>query len=529
MWVEADVTDGPDVPGEWDPSGQAEPPAALLRRAISHVEQLLQRLERPGAPVEASSEAPSVGRPSSDLGMGSTVEASPGDDSGAIEPVLNNPVRRISSAAQAEALRVSLNAHEKANRLLAEASAIRAQSASEGEQILVEARELADRMQSEATEEAGLYVNRAREDAESLVSQAAAEMQRVRDAALEESERVRGEAAAEAQRMIESAAAESERLRAEADAEARQLLESATEESERVRNEARAEAETLRSDARAEAESLRSEADAEAQRVTESARVEADALRSDAEQLRESVQQEADRLLTASSEEAQRLRDLAQQDADRIRSDAENQARTDREAADAAIREVLNEATTDADQIRAQARAEGQAEAERLVAARVEEAAAAAQIELDAEKVRVYELLGYANDSVAEVRGSMRELIEALGSSMGTINGATGSVDALMTRLRDAAHEHGVEVQGPPAAAGDAEQHRDEGPDDSLDHSRGGDDPAQREAVSVHDSIYSGSTHDRDEADDDAEAGEEGRRPLGLLFGASHKSRASKR
>jgi F0F1-type ATP synthase membrane subunit b/b' len=219
MWVEADVTDGPDVPGEWDPSGQAEPPAALLRRAISHVEQLLQRLERPGAPVESAGEAPSMSRPTTDLGMGSTVEAH-SDDSGAIEPVLNNPVRRISSAAQAEALRVSLNAHEKANRLLAEASAIRAQSASEGEQILVEARELADRMQSEATEEAGLYVHRAREDAESLVNQAAAEMQRVRDAALDESERVRVEAAAEAQRMVEAATAESERLRVEAEAAA---------------------------------------------------------------------------------------------------------------------------------------------------------------------------------------------------------------------------------------------------------------------------------------------------------------------
>jgi hypothetical protein len=119
---------------------------------------------------------------------------------------------------------------------------------------------------------------------------------------------------------------------------------------------------------------------------------------------------------------------------------------------------------------------------------------------------------------VAEVRSSMRELIDALGSSMGTINGATGSMDALMTRLRDAAHEHGVEVQGPPADSGD------DGPSAGYDQNSGSDDPSAQAAESGQYPVYSESV----EAED-AEAGEEGRRPLGLLFGASHKSRASKR
>jgi cell division septum initiation protein DivIVA len=495
MWVEADVTDGPDVPGEWDPSGQAEPPAALLRRAISHVEQLLQRLERPGAPVENAIDptAGSVG-----TGMGSTVEATPADDSGAIEPVLNNPVRRISSAAQAEALRVSLNAHEKANRLLAEASAIRAQSASEGEQILVEARELADRMQGEASEEAALYVSRAREDAESLVSQAAAEMDRVREAALEESDRLRSEAMAEAERVRASALEESDRLRREA---------------------------------RDEADAMRSNASAEGAQARETAQAEADALVAEAERLRDSVQQEADRLLTASSEEAQRLREAAERDAERMRSDAEQQARVDREAADAAIREVLDQATVDAEPIRAQAREQGQVEAAQLVEAQVQDAVAAARTELDAEKVRVYEMLGYANDSVAEVRASMRELIEALGRSMGTVNGATGSLGALMGRLRDVANDNGVQIQGPPVEP--AAEH-----DLPREHAGGADEPsdaARAEAVEVaddsgydHGSSYADSGEVADDADE-AEGGDDSRRPLGLLFGASHKSRASKR
>ena len=315
------MTDGPDVPGEWDPSGQAEPPAALLRRAISHVEQLLQRLERPGAPVENG------GRRRRELGRSghrhgrhgwraawaAPSRPSPMDDSGAIEPVLNNPVRRISSAAQAEALRVSLNAHEKANRLLAEASAIRAQSASEGEQILVEARELADRMQSEASEEAALYVSRAREDAESLVSQAAAEMQRVRDARSRSPSGCAARRAPRPQRQLESAADRGGR--------------SAAPRGRRDEADSTVAQQPRRGEAR---------------RPATQRRPTPTPCLPKPRQLRDSVQQEADRLLAASSEEAQRLRDAAERDAERMRSDAENQARVDREAADAAIREVLD-------------------------------------------------------------------------------------------------------------------------------------------------------------------------------------------
>jgi hypothetical protein len=323
---------------------------------------------------------------------------------------------------------------------------------------------------------------------------------------------VRADAALEVQRALESVESDSARLRAEAEAEAQQLRESAYEESERLRREARDEAEQLR----------------------QSARSDTDALRTDAEQLRDSVQQEADRLLTASSEEAQRLRDAAERDAERIRSDAENQARVDREAADEAIREVLDKAGTDAEQIREQAREQGQAEAAQLVEAQVQEAVAAARTELDAEKVRVYGLLGSANDSVAEVRSSMRELIEALGHSMGSVNGATGSIDALMTRLRDAALDSGVVIDGPPVDDVVPEpRDGDTGPIEAVDDEAGaaGD---SHESAFDHDTIYrdsTGNSHDPDETD--AEVGEsgndEGRRPLGLLFGASHKSRASKR
>ena len=54
---------GPDVPGEWDSSGPSEPPAQLLRRAISHVESLLNRLENPADQPAPEPAAPRVDPP----------------------------------------------------------------------------------------------------------------------------------------------------------------------------------------------------------------------------------------------------------------------------------------------------------------------------------------------------------------------------------------------------------------------------------------------------------------------------------
>ena len=153
-------------------------------------------------------------------------------------------------------------------------------------------------------------------------------------------------------------------------------------------------------------------------------------------------------------------------------------------------------------------------------------------------------MLGYANDSVAEVRTSMRDLIEALGRSMGTVNGATGSLDALMGRLRDVANDNGVEIQGPPPAEPIGEHDMAGAHAGVADEPTGTEPPAPAETVEAADGSHGDHADhaggyaepgavpaDGDLADDadEAEGGDDSRRPLGLLFGASHKSRASKR
>jgi hypothetical protein len=60
------VGNGPDVPGEWDSSGPSEPPAQLLRRAISHVESLLNRLENPTDQPTPEVAAPRIDPPRPD-------------------------------------------------------------------------------------------------------------------------------------------------------------------------------------------------------------------------------------------------------------------------------------------------------------------------------------------------------------------------------------------------------------------------------------------------------------------------------
>lgn len=92
------MADGPEVSGEWDLSGTGEPPAALLRRAISHVESLLHRLD----PVDATSPPAADGDPAA-AAVAPPLTSAPSSSAVSFgEP---------SSSAQADALRTSLRAH----------------------------------------------------------------------------------------------------------------------------------------------------------------------------------------------------------------------------------------------------------------------------------------------------------------------------------------------------------------------------------------------------------------------------------
>lgn len=257
---------GPDVPGEWDSSGPSEPPAQLLRRAISHVESLLNRLENPadqsGAepPVAFGDRAPSPDRPPGQAGVDESDATEPpaaaDDDSSDVsdingtnvvelaraqteaDEVLDErpadrthvgtkapqpdyvPLAGVSSTAQAEALRITLHAHEEAHRLRAEANSLRAEAAAEGERILIEARMLSDRLHVESREGATELLAAAKSEAEAIIEAARAEADRITQAARDDSVTARAEVAAlaEQERAVLTAAA-----RAEADRDAEQI------------------------------------------------------------------------------------------------------------------------------------------------------------------------------------------------------------------------------------------------------------------------------------------------------------------
>ncbi len=246
---------GPDVPGEWDSSGPSEPPAQLLRRAISHVESLLNRLESPAdqpatepsapqleaprRPVEpAPIESPFADRPEA---AAAAPPADPGNnvvELARVQPEQQQPDRTettqatddaaddtaaershhpsgqyvplsgVSSTAQAEALRITLHAHEEAHRLRAEANSLRAEAAAEGERILVEARMLSDRLHVESREGATELLAAAKVEAAAIVQAARAEAERITEGAREDSVAVRAELDAQAERERAAAARE---------------------------------------------------------------------------------------------------------------------------------------------------------------------------------------------------------------------------------------------------------------------------------------------------------------------------------
>ncbi len=272
---------GPDVPGEWDSSGPSEPPAQLLRRAISHVESLLNRLENPGeqlpsespvtlaepvrtpehvhsesvfgpppsgppAPAETANNVVELARnqpeepqpeerqpeepqrheppPSIAPAEVAPAEVAPAAPSPASAEPDYVPLAGVSSTAQAEALRITLHAHEEAHRLRAEANGLRAEAAAEGERILVEARMLSDRLHVESREGATELLAAAKAEAEAIIAGARAEADRITQSARDDSAAVRAEldADAEQERVQALAAAladaerDAERIRADA-------------------------------------------------------------------------------------------------------------------------------------------------------------------------------------------------------------------------------------------------------------------------------------------------------------------------
>ena len=178
----------------WGKGGSSEPSAELLSGAIAHVEELIRRLEYAPERIEHE-EAAAAPRRSAKKSSAKSVQ-SPAE-----------PPSEVSPAAQAEALRITLNAHDEANRLLGEAAELRARAAAEGQRILADAQRIASELQAEAEAEADRYLTEAQSAAENMraeaersmrtaISDATAAANQVHSATQAEAQRVRGEAAA---------------------------------------------------------------------------------------------------------------------------------------------------------------------------------------------------------------------------------------------------------------------------------------------------------------------------------------------
>jgi hypothetical protein len=161
------VADAPQVPGGWDPAESGDPPAQLLRRAISHVESLLHRLENP---TDATREPSADAAPPPDASRGEPQDLS---DRAPVTPI--SP-----TVAEAQELHSTLQVYEEEQRAEAAASAARADAAAEGERILTQAREVSDRVQTAARQSASELLVAAQHESAALLAAAEAEADHIR-------------------------------------------------------------------------------------------------------------------------------------------------------------------------------------------------------------------------------------------------------------------------------------------------------------------------------------------------------------
>ncbi len=199
---------GPENQGGWQQAEPTEPPADLLRRALSHVEDLLGRLEYPAV---KQGELESL--PEQQLGVASPTAALSTEDAAATA-VVEPDVQQARDTAR--------RIHDEAR---ATADAILAQARRDAQLIRGRGRADAEQLAQEAALEAERTLAEAQTVAEQRVAAARAEGQRMRDAA----------------RADEQAATDAERARA------RELLESAANILLGVRTELGVLAETLSS------------------------------------------------------------------------------------------------------------------------------------------------------------------------------------------------------------------------------------------------------------------------------------------
>ena len=147
--VGVEMTEDANIGRSWKSVARSDADVDLLQRSINHVEHLLARLEFGAVPT-------SQGGDGSD-GSGTAAVASAPDATASAQAdgptTVAAPMR---SGPQADALRITLKAHEEAYQICVQAAAMHAKAVAESERLLVEVQQMREQLRAGAISEAAV-------------------------------------------------------------------------------------------------------------------------------------------------------------------------------------------------------------------------------------------------------------------------------------------------------------------------------------------------------------------------------------
>jgi hypothetical protein len=134
------MTEDSNLNGSWKPTARSEADVDLLQRSINHVEYLLDRLELGAVPTPQGEGSEKPEMATAATGADTITHTGPGGSVATPLPL----------AAQTDALRITLAAHEEASRIRARAAAMHAEVVAERERLFIAAQQLYETLRADA-------------------------------------------------------------------------------------------------------------------------------------------------------------------------------------------------------------------------------------------------------------------------------------------------------------------------------------------------------------------------------------------
>jgi len=144
------MTGDSNLNGSWKPAARSDADVDLLQRSINHVEYLLDRLELGAVPTSQGGVVPTSQGEGSDRSEMATAATRPDTIAEAPSGGSRTVAASLPLAAQTDALRITLEAHEEASRIRAQAAAMHAEVIAERERLFIAARQLFETLRVDA-------------------------------------------------------------------------------------------------------------------------------------------------------------------------------------------------------------------------------------------------------------------------------------------------------------------------------------------------------------------------------------------